>query len=185
MNVRTFAFTLLLPILIILTGCGGGKTAAAKVSGKVTLNGEAVTGGSMYFHTEAGVYTASIDEEGSFALLDVPPGEVAVTVDNEFLDPNKKTPTYTGGSSATPAMKTPGGGPAGKYGAAMSGPSGGQATQYKGKGMQIAAPPEGAATVKVGTFVKLPDLYKKRETTTIKFKIEPGNNTQNIEMTGK
>ncbi len=180
MNTRFYTLAFLLPAVLVLSGCGAKKTAAAKVSGKVTLNGQPVTGGSMYFHSESGMYPATIDSQGNYELHDMAPGEVVVTIDNEFLDPSKKTPIYTGGSGSG-QTKGPGGA-GGRPGMPMSGPP---VVPYKGKGMENSPAPEGMQTIKDGTYMKLPDLYKNRETTTIKFKIEPGSTTQNIEMTGK
>ena len=143
----------------------------------------------MYFHSETGMYPATIDSQGNYELHDMTPGEVVVTIDNDFLDPSKKVPTYAGGSG--PGQTKGPGGPPGK-GMPMNGPpgkgmpmSGPPVVQYKGKGMENSPAPEGMQTVKDGTYMKLPDVYKKRETTTIKFKIESGSTTQNIELTGK
>lgn len=179
MTVRSLPFLFLFLSLVLISGCGSKKTAAANISGKVTLNGQPVAGGSMYFHSDAGSYAATIDPQGNYRLVDIPPGEMTVTIDNEFLDPNRKAQVYTGGNSGPGAMKsTPG---AGKYGAAM----GGAAPKYQGKGVDLAKPPEGAQTVKDGSYIKIPDVYKKKESSTIKVKIEAGDNDRNIELTGK
>lgn len=180
MRHRAFSLGLLVLGLAFASGCGSSKTANASIAGKITLNGQPVTGGNLYFHSENGTYSASIDSTGAFRATDIPPGDVTVTVDNDFLDPNRKTPVYTGGKSGP--MGASGGGK--KYGA-MSGPSGAPpSSQYKGKGVELAAPPDGSQTVKDGTFVKIPDVYKKKETSTVKIKIEPGKNDKDITLTG-
>lgn len=169
-------------MLVFASGCGSSKTASASITGKITLNGQPVTGGNLYFHSDAGTYSASIDSSGTFRATDIPPGDMTVTIDNDFLDPNRKIPVYNGGKSGP--LGAGGGGAGGKKYGAMSGPTGGAPmTQYKGKGVELAAPPEGAQTVKDGTFVKIPDIFKKKETSTLKLKIEPGKNEKDITLT--
>lgn len=185
MSVRPLILALFVPLFLVLAGCGSKKTASAKLSGKVTLNGEPITGGTLNFHSDAGSYSASIDAEGNYRVSDLPAGPMIVTVDNEYLNPNKKTPEYKGGNSGPAAPK--GAGPmAGKYGGMMSGPTAGAGAGPKNTGGEKSSPiPEGANTTPEGTYKKIPDIFKKKETSTVKVTIDSGDNVVNIEFTGK
>jgi hypothetical protein len=177
----------LAPSILVLAGCGASnKTASANVSGKVTLNGQPLSGGTLHFHSAGGVYTAPVDAEGNYRAVDLPPGEVTVTVDNEYLNPDKKTEVYKGQSGNAPRAAPKGGGGdlSAKYGKTMSGPGGGTMVA-KGPGVKVAPPPEGAQVVKEGTYVAIPAAYKKEATSTLKFSIQPGNNDKDLEMSGK
>lgn len=188
MTARSLVAIVLLPLLLVLAGCGTKKTASASLSGKVTLNGEPVPGGRLAFFSDTGSYSAVINAQGNYELADIPPGDYTVTVDNEYLDPNKKTPVYTGGQTSGPQMPMAKGGGdlAAKYGGAMSAPSGvpnGQA--YKGKAPDASPVPEGAQIAGEGSYVPIPSVYKKKDTSTLKIKVEPGSNKKDIELTGK
>ena len=191
MKFRYLSVCILMISAMFLVGCGSGpRTASANLSGKVLLNGEPVTGGTLAFHTaDSGAYSAQIDEQGNYRAVDLPVGEVTVTVDNHYLDPSIKSQTYSGQGAGRPggaASSKMGNNPmAAMYGKTMSGAGGGPAPAYKGKGVTIAPPPEGATIVKGGTYVPIPSIYQKQETSTIKITLVSGDNQKNIELTGK
>ncbi|MBY0229878.1 MAG: hypothetical protein K2W96_11405, partial [Gemmataceae bacterium] len=110
----------LLAFCLVLVGCSGkGANRQSKVSGKVTYNGNPVTGGLMTWHfSEGRSVPITIEPDGNFSASQVPSGEATVTVDNEMLNPNR--PEYGkdrgkgGGASPVPKDKQKGG-PAGIY----------------------------------------------------------------------
>lgn len=186
MTPRIASAAVLVALLIPIAGCGTKKTTGSSLSGKVTLNGQPVKGGTLQFYSEAGAYTASIDGDGNYNLPDVPVGEMTVTVDNETLNPKNKPPVYTGGqtSGGASGFKGAAGSPmAGMYKKAMGGKS--AAPSYKGPGVKVGDAPEGTEIVKEGTYVPIPAVYRKKETSTLKVKIEAGSNKKDLEMTGK
>ena len=81
---RMTSICLLLTLLPVL-GCGGGSEA--EVSGQVTYDGKAVTGGSLTFapvaeagNTNPGApASASVEEDGSYSVSAVVPGTNAVS----------------------------------------------------------------------------------------------------------
>lgn len=81
---------LLLPLLAL--GCSSGNTLApAKISGSVSYKGKPVTGGTVQFVDATGVaYPAVIADDGTYAVNDVPEGELIVTVETESVNPERK-----------------------------------------------------------------------------------------------
>ena len=96
---RRHLFSLPLLALILLVGCSS-KTAGSKVSGKVTYNGAPVPGGDVSFYSEQGVYTGHLQKDGTYEIVDMPPGEFTVTVNTEIVKPKPKE-VYKGQSSGT------------------------------------------------------------------------------------
>lgn len=188
MTSRSLSLVCLIPLLLILAGCGSKRTASASITGKLTVNGQPVTGGRIIFNSDSGVYSGGIDPEGKYEVFELPPGEYTITVDNSYLDPDRKVPVYKGQTSGPGAMQSKmagGGAMAAKYGATVGGAGGAPPSSYKGAGAEVAPPPEGTQTVKEGTFVKIPDIFTKKETSTAKVTVEPGDNKKDIDLTGK
>ena len=80
----------------LAVGCSSSRSQG-KISGKVTLNGQPLPAGNLTFHSEGkGSYNAPLMRDGTYQVVDVPVGAMVVTVDTEFLNPNKKVPTYGG-----------------------------------------------------------------------------------------
>lgn len=70
----------------------------AKVSGHVTYKGQPVKGGNIVFHAaDQTAYPGTLNEDGTYELTTLPPGEMTVTIITEHLNPNKKAPAYGGG----------------------------------------------------------------------------------------
>lgn len=101
-----FRFIVLPAVLIVAAGCGGGGSKAT-LSGKVLYKGQPVTGGSMILHYANSGYPVTIDPDGSYAVNQLPLGEVTATVDTENLNPKK--PTYGGGKGKTTGSPAPAG----------------------------------------------------------------------------
>jgi hypothetical protein len=82
--------------LVLAAGCHR-TNAPSKVSGKVTYKGQPVKAGNIIFHSEdSGSYPASLNQDGTYEIVDVPMGAMTVTVETEFLNPDKRTPGYPG-----------------------------------------------------------------------------------------
>jgi hypothetical protein len=93
-----------LAAVALLAGCGGGGS----VSGKVTLDGQPLTSGTVTFHPIASgpVAIGTIGSDGRYELAvgqdrSVPPGEYLVTV--EATEPVAAEPTPAKGPPRPPA----------------------------------------------------------------------------------
>jgi hypothetical protein len=81
---RTFAFALSLAGLLaagglVLTGCGSGRPATAKVTGKVTLAGQPVPQGTITFYPQTGrPATGRLQSDGTYTLTTFDPGDGAL-----------------------------------------------------------------------------------------------------------
>src|SRR4051812_14883480 len=84
----------------LVAGCVKNRQAPAKVSGSVTYKGNPVPAGNIAFHSDKGTYRASLGEDGTYEIADVPIGELVVTVETGSYDPNKKAPDYGGGKGS-------------------------------------------------------------------------------------
>lgn len=145
--------------LVFVIGCGGSKKAPAKVSGKVTYKGAPVTGGNINFHTKAsGVYSYTLTLEGTYTGIDLPAEEMVVTVLTESLNPNLKKTEYTGtGMGRGPKGTAPKMSPMPQGGPTPTGPS--------------------------GVYVKIPEKYAKKETSTLKATLTAGSQTKDFDLT--
>ena len=81
-----------LGLLAVLAGCGQAPRSVehAEVSGKVLIEGKAVTGGQVSFVAVVGGFASSghIDENGNYQIS-APVGEVKITVNNTMLAPRR------------------------------------------------------------------------------------------------
>ena len=78
-------------LALLVIGCSKNAGAPAKVSGSVTYNGKPVTAGTVSFHLPEGASLgAELTADGTYAISDVPEGELVVTVDTEAHNPTKK-----------------------------------------------------------------------------------------------
>ena len=171
---------LLSPALLFLLslgltlGCGSKKSAPAQLSGTVTYKGAAVTGGTLAFHSDAGVYTAVIKADGTYTVADLPEGEMVVTVDTENLNPEHKTPVYNEKSGGAAGAKY------GKSGQPAAPPQG---SPKEGKAKQETSPaPEGAPKAEVGQYVKIPRTYSDKTKSSLKVTLQAGKQQQNFEL---
>jgi hypothetical protein len=157
--VRAIRPVLNLTLAFFVVGCdsGGNKQFPAKVTGKITYNGNAVKGGTVAF-LPAGASAPlkfSIGADGSYNAPDLPEGPMTVTVETESLNPEKKHETY--------------GGRGGK------GPPGG-----KGPSSYL---PAGAVTAATDHYVKIPAKYADPSTSGLSTTLKKGAQTFDIKLT--
>lgn len=94
-----------LAVLAALTGCGGG-TSGAVVSGKVTLAGAPLTGGTIVFEPLSGGGLAAnsvIKADGTYEVKGVAIGDCKVTVATDYLRTTGEVPKLPGGAEAPPS----------------------------------------------------------------------------------
>jgi len=84
-------------VLGICSGCGPkNPNAPTQVTGSVIYKGEKLKAGVITFHNPKGIVTIPLREDGTFSAVDLPDGEVVVTVETESLNPKKAKKTYGG-----------------------------------------------------------------------------------------
>ena len=156
--VRAVRAVVTLTLACCIVGCdsGGNKQFPAKVTGKITYNGNAVKGGTVGF-LPAGATAPlkfSIAADGSYNAPDLPEGPVSITVETESVSPEKKQRTYGGKGK---------------------GPPGGQ-----GPSSYL---PAGATTVSPDFYVKIPEKYADPATSGLSTTLKKGTQTFDIKLT--
>lgn len=100
---------LLICLLVSSEGCGSGKKKSIKhqeVTGKVTYQGKAVTGGRVVFFNEEGFNGEGvIDESGNYSIS-APVGNVKIMVDNKMLQSGQRE-AATKGAGPRPGGEEP------------------------------------------------------------------------------
>lgn len=172
-------------LLALVGGCGNGSLTPVKLTGKVTYNGQPVKAGSLTFHTDMGSYGTSLAGDGSYEIVDLPAGEVKVTVDTEFLNPGKKSPDY---AAATKQAGTPAAKMASKSVAKALPPAtgGGKAAKIDAErkaGDQAAGFGPPPAEELAARYMKIPAKYAKPATTTLTLTLEAGRHVKDLELT--
>jgi hypothetical protein len=154
-----FVALLLLPVV---AGCGPGE---GKVTGKVLYDGKPLPGGRVTFMPDgaANPVTINLDEQGNYEAV-LPTGEVKVSVDNRALEPRPALPT-----GIPPGI--PGGAAAKLAEARRANPQ--HATGTVDPGMHGRIP---------GKYVAIPKKYYDFTTSGIKFTVNRGDQTHNIEL---
>jgi len=163
---------LLLPLVAAFAiGCGAkNPNAPAKVSGTVTYKGNKVTGGSLTFHTkDAGAYTCAIRADGTYSGVDLPAGELVVTVETESINPKTKMPEYKGGQDPRAAMY------GGKAGGAPKPPAGAK--------VEASPKPEGSPESEETVYVKIPAKYNDPGKSGLTVTLAAGSNTKDFDLT--
>lgn len=84
-SLTAFTFLWCGPLVLLLTGCGGGSTAQrpmGTVSGKVTLAGKALDAGRIIFaHVDGPAAVANIQKDGSYSV-EATVGQTDVSIDH-------------------------------------------------------------------------------------------------------
>ncbi len=145
--------------LTLVIGCGPDYKARANVKGKVSIGKKPLTSGTVMFHGKNGITsTASIKPNGDYEMTDAPIGEVTITVEVAGLpmDPSVRA-----------RMKAK----AGDFGKGVEGsknPEGGEG---------IALMPEMPKEI-----VPIPEKFSKPDTSGLKYNVEKGEHTHDIEL---
>src|SRR5258708_7070403 len=153
-SARTFGALLFVGILALSSACGPNYKNRAVVKGKVTTGGTALTTGTVVFHGKDNITaSAVIDKDGNYVMNDAPVGDVSITV--------------------TVPQPPPGGVEKMRNSPAFKGQDG---TDSSAKGITIMGDnvPENV--------VPISDRYPKLESSTLKYKVEKGEHTYNIEL---
>jgi hypothetical protein len=136
-------------LLLLVAGCGGTSKPTADVSGTVTIDGAAVTGGSMQFVAKDGpTFRVQIHDDGTYSQTELQPGDYVVTVETESINPAKKAPVY--------------GGP--------------QGVKMTNKASPIPPDAGGAAGGATGTYVAIPKKYGDPKKSDLKVTLAKGKN---------
>jgi len=157
---RAFRPVSSLTLAFFIVGCdsgGSNKQFPAKVTGKITYNGNAIKAGTIAFLPAGGSAPLkfSISADGSYNAPDLPEGPMTVTVETESVNPAQKQHTY--------------GGKGGK------GPPGG-----KGPSSYL---PEGAVTAAPDLYVKIPAKYADPAKSGLSTTLKKGTQTFDIKLT--
>jgi hypothetical protein len=145
--------------VLTLVGCAPDYRARAVVSGKVTMGKRALPSGTVTFYGPNNVTsTATIDENGNYTMNDAPIGEVTITV-------TVPTPPQMGAGGIKGTVekwkKTAGGDPS-------KDPTG------ENSGIMFSKMPT--------NFVRIEEKYSKPDTSPLRYKVEKGEQTHNIEL---
>jgi hypothetical protein len=143
--------------LVLAVGCRTSPNPG-KVSGKVTYKGQPVKGGDIAFHSDAGTYRGTLSQEGTYEIVDMPVGAMTVTVDTDFLNPDKKIPQQGGGRGDKITAER------------MA------AERAAGRG-----PP--SREEMLARYTKIPLKYCNASTSTLKATVEKGKQTLNFDLT--
>jgi hypothetical protein len=155
--------------LPLVAGCG---PQIGKVSGQVTYKGKAVPGGLITFRPADGKYnsvTVELDTDGRFPAVELPAGEVLVSIDNRELGPR---PTFSGGMPGGLPLSPEARSKLGGSKAAAAAPAGDGAPQT---GEDVRRPS--------GRYVPIPERYYDAETSGLKFTVKGGDQTERFELT--
>jgi hypothetical protein len=159
----------LLLTLPLLAGCAPGT---GKVSGQVTYKNKPVPGGLVTFRPVDGKYnsvTVELDENGWFRDVELPAGEVLVSIDNRQLEPR---PTFSGGVPPgiplSPEARSKLGG---SKAAAPPAPAGDGPPQT-GEDMRRPS----------GRYVPIPEKYYEAETSGLKITVKGKEQTETFEL---
>jgi hypothetical protein len=164
MHLRSTACRRRLPAAVALVllagavaGCGPDYKNRGVVKGKVTMGKTALPSGTVVFHGPNNLQsTAMIDENGNYTMLDAPVGEVTITVTVPTL------PQVQGGMKAEVERRKK------IAGGNSADPSG------ESSGIMFSKMPTRA--------VRIEDKYSKPETSPLKFEVQKGEQTKDIEL---
>jgi hypothetical protein len=165
---RTVAGVGLILLIPFLAGCA---PAIGKVTGKVTYKGQPVPGGFVTFRPVDGrqnAVTATLEQDGRYSTVEIPAGEVMVTIDNRELEPRSSIPSLPPNVPLSPEMRA-----------------------KLGSGKAAAPPPPGDGAPATGEDVRrpsgrylpIPEKYYNAESSGLKFTIKGGEQTLDIELT--
>jgi hypothetical protein len=141
----------------LFAGCTANPNAPARISGIVTYKGNPLPAGSIAFVSDeqGHQYGGPLSPDGSYEVRDLPTGPMIVTVETEYLKPEKKAPDYGGGKGAKMYAER-------------------VAVEGKGGAAAAKAPPE--------QYVKIPAKYGNSKTSPLTITIESGRQVKNFDL---
>jgi len=149
-------FSVLLLSILLISGCTRSVEQQAEVSGKVTYKGKPLPGGRITFISPKGHTGSSVISPQGEYKLKAPIGDVQISVDNRMLnrdDPSSLSSREKEGYLSRGRLKKPS--------------AGGQ------------QPPQQEIT---GTYVPLPKKYVDSSTSGLKYTVESGSQTHDVEL---
>ena len=141
----------------LVVGCSSSTNpeAPARVSGVVTYQGKPVPGGTIAFHPVGKApYSSSIGADGTYEVVDLPIGEMVVTVESESVNPDRKSQSY--GGAIGEKMKA-------------------ERMKAEGKAGTAPQPP-------TGRYRKIPSTYANAKTSPLTVTLEHGRQVKPIEL---
>ena len=158
---------IVLALVGVASGCSSGNPMApAKISGKISYAGKPIKAGTMKFHTTTGTpYDAQISTDGTYSAVDLPVGEMIVTVETESINPNRDlTAGARKNADTEKRMKNM------------------NSSMQRGPGSNDAG---GAATQSTASanYIKIPDKYSNPKTSPITITLEKGRQVHNFDLT--
>jgi hypothetical protein len=151
-------FFLVLPLLVLVFGCGKTTNTPAKLSGTVKYNGNPVTGGTiaLFSSKEGGLYNIPINPDGTYSSANLPSGELEVTIETESINPkNQRSAAQYGGQRGKDKM-------------GMS------------PRPQDVEPPSGGGG---GVYVNIPAKYNAKDTSGLTVTLTSGDNKKDFDLT--
>jgi len=146
-----------LGLVVILIGCSKNSGAPARISGKITYNGQPIKAGDLKFHAaDGGAYGGLISNDGTYAATDLPEGEMIVTVETEAYNPQAK-----GGAK----------------------PGKDEEKRMKMAGSREPPPGMGGSPKTENAYIKIPSKYSNPKTSPISIKLTSGRQVKDIELT--
>jgi hypothetical protein len=152
---------LLLTVVVLVLGvlgCTSSKTPCS-VSGKISYNGQPVTGGTIAFHRtiegQSGSFGSPINADGTYEGTSMPAEEYIVTIETESMNAERLAKNYGGGKDNAQKLYR-------------------EQMEKMGK-----APVEN----KQGTYIKIPAKYNDKAKSGLTAKLTRGKNTQNFDLT--
>jgi hypothetical protein len=167
-------------------GCGSkGEKPPATISGAVRYGGQPLKGGEIFFHSEGKPpYHAYLGIDGTYEIPYIEPGPMTVTVDTEFVNPDKKIVDYSitkvgAGTASTIVAKQE------KAAAAKGGSAEGLSTKQKtDQSAEIKAAlkvPDRTPTTQ--RYVKIPSKYRDPKTSGLNYAVQPGRQSKDFDLT--
>ena len=159
---RCLRFSLaLLPAVLLSAGCSSGNpNTPARIKGSIKYKGQPITAGQVRLVSKdgGGAGKGDIKADGTYAVNELPVGEMTIIVDTEVANPNPEKKEYKGGDgkNVMPTYAPPGAG------------------EYERKKLAKAG---------VGSYTKIPAKYADPAKSGLSHTLVKGDNTKDIDLT--
>lgn len=170
--------SLALPVglIAVAVGCGGNQNPnTARVRGIITYQSGPVKGGVIRYISGDGTGMAQgpILRDGTYEIVELPPGKMTVVIETESFNPDRKQPSYGGGRGKQSTLDKQKSERVKASGAASDEPGAGDVAAVNG-----AAKKEMAER-----YVKIPGKYSAEQTSPLKVELKSGSNTFDFVLT--